>query len=105
LQEDSTQDLTQDLDKGLDKIVYQIEESRSGKTFQAYCPELVITGFGDTAEKARFALRSQVVGYLEDCDQAGDLEEVLIEAGFYFEEEGWISNLVKPVSGPNIVIL
>ena len=41
----------------MDKIVYQIEESKSGKAYQAYCPELVMTGFGDTPEDAKDALR------------------------------------------------
>ena len=91
--------------KGPGRILYQIEESRSGKDFQAYCPELVITAFGDSAEDARDALRSQVANYLEDCDDLGTLEEVLIEAGFYHNGEAWVSNEVAPVKDPNIVIL
>ena len=91
--------------KGPGRILYQIEESRSGKVFQAFCPELVITAFGDTAEQAREALRSQVATYLEDCDDLGTLEEVLIEAGFYHDGEAWVSNEVTPVKDPNIVIL
>ena len=85
--------------------MYQIEESRSGSTYQADCPELIITAFGDSPEAARDALRSQVSMYLEDCDELGTLDEVLIEAGFYFDGEAWMSNEVVPVKGPNIVIL
>ena len=71
------------------------------------CPELLITAFGDTAEDARNALRQQVAEYLEDCDNLGALDEELIEAGFYFdpESEVWISSAVRPVEGPDIVIL
>lgn len=94
-----------DNSKGPGRILYQIEESRSGRVFQAYCPELVITAFGDSAEEARDALRSQVANYLEDCDDLGTLEEVLIEAGFYHNGEAWVSNEVAPVKDPNIVIL
>ena len=90
-------------DKG--RIVYQVEESGSGGVFQAVCPELDITAFGDTPEAAKEALRSQVTMYLEDCDQLGVLDETLIEAGFYFDGESWISNLVAPVKDPDIVIL
>ena len=95
----------------IDRVVYQIEESKAGDSFQAVCPELLITAFGDTPEDARNALCQQVAEYLEDCDNLGALDEALIEAGFYFDpgsgtEDGvWMSNEVKPVKGPDIVIL
>ena len=88
-----------------DRIIYQIEESRVGSTFQALCPELLMTAFGDTAEEARNGLRQQVADYLEDCDNLGVLDETLIEAGFYFDGDAWMSSEVKPVDGPDIVIL
>ena len=88
-----------------DRVVYQIEESRVGDSFQAVCPELLITAFGDTPEDARNALRQQVAEYLEDCDNLDALDEALIEAGFYFDGEVWMSSEVKPVKGPDIVIL
>lgn len=87
------------------RIVYQVEESRSGGAFQAVCPELDITAFGDTPEAAKESLRSQVTLYLEDCDQLGALDDTLIEAGFYFDGEAWMSNRVAPVKDPDIVIL
>ena len=64
-----------------------------------------MTAFGDSPEAARDALRLQVSMYLEDCDELGLVDEVLIEAGFYHDGETWISNEVTPVKGPNIVIL
>ena len=94
-----------------DRIVYQIEESKAGDSFQAVCPELLITAFGDTPGEARSALRQQVAEYLEDCDNLGALDEALIEAGFYFDSDPgtgdgvWMSNEVKPVEGPTIVII
>ena len=84
------------------RIVYQIQESRSGAVYEAFCAELLITGFGDTAESAKEELRSQVAMYLEDCDKLGALDEVLIEAGFYFDDEKWVSNEVAPVGDPKI---
>ena len=39
----------------MDSIVYQIEESNVANNHEAYCPELLIPGFGDTAEEARIA--------------------------------------------------
>ena len=91
------------------RVIYQIEESRISKdgvsgAFQAVCPELLITAFGDTAEDARDALRQQVADYLEDCDNLGVLDETLIDAGFYFEDGVWISSEVRPVDGPDIMI-
>ena len=87
-----------------DRIVYSIEESRAGSSFQAVCPELLITAFGDTPQEARNALRQQVAEYLEDCDNLGVLDEALIEAGFYFDGDIWMSNEVRPVEGPDITI-
>ena len=87
------------------RVVYRIEESSSGDGCQAVCPELIVTAFGGSPGAAREALRSQVGMYLEDCDEMGLLDEVLIEAGFYFDGDSWISNEVTPVKDPNIVIL
>ena len=86
-------------------IVYRMEESSSADGYQAVCPELDITAFGDTPAAARRALRSHISMYLEDCDDLGVLDEVLIEAGFYFGGDTWISNEVVPVKDPDIVIL
>ena len=88
-----------------DRVVYQIEASRSGEAYQAYCPELVIVGFGDTPEEAQSSLRSEVSAYLEDCDKLGILAEVLIDAGFYDDGEAWISNQVSPVPNPKLTII
>ena len=88
-----------------DRIIYQVEESRSGKTYQAYCPELIILGFGDTPEEAKEALQREVSSYLEDCDGLGILEDVLIEAGFYDDGDRWVSDTVIPAREPKIVML
>ncbi len=88
-----------------DRIVYQVEESLSGKIYQAYCPELILLGFGDTPEEARESLQSEVSSYLEDCDQLGVLEDVLIEAGFYDDGDRWVSDAVVPAREPKIVML
>jgi hypothetical protein len=105
LAEDLTKKTRAGKKKAKDRIVYQIEESKAGSAFQAVCPELDITGFGDTPDQAKESLRAQVAGYVEDCDQMGILDEVLIEAGFYFTGELWMSNEVEPAHEPKIVIL
>ena len=88
-----------------DRVVYQVEESLSGKTYQAYCPELILLGFGDTPEEAKEALQREVSSYLEDCDRLGILEDVLIEAGFYDDGDRWVSDAVIPAREPKIVML
>lgn len=88
-----------------DRVVYQIEETPAGAGYEALCPELVISGFGDTPEEAKTVLRRQVSEYLEDCEKLGVLEETLIEAGFYFNGEVWMSNEVEPVGEPKIRFL
>ncbi len=85
-----------------DRIVYRIEESRAGTGYESTCPELVVTGFGDTAEDAKNALRRQVADYLEDCEKLEVLDETLIQAGFYFNGELWMSNEVEPAPDPKI---
>ena len=89
----------------MDRIVYQIEESQDGKSYIAFCPELIITSFGDSPEAARAALQAEISAYLEDCEALGVLEEVLIEAGFYDDGEGWVSDLVIPVKRPKLIVL
>ena len=92
------------LDKksSFDRIVYQIVESGAGTDQQAECPELLITGFGDTMEEAKDSLRRLVSDYLEDCEEMQILEATLIEAGFYFNGEVWMSTMVEPVAEPKI---
>ncbi len=89
----------------MDRIVYLIEESKSGSVHQAFCPELVMTGFGNTLEEAKEALRREVSIYLEDCEKLGILDEVLIEAGFYDDDEVWMSSQVVPPKEPRITII
>ncbi len=85
-----------------DRVVYGIEETRVSAGYEAYCPELVITGFGDTVEEAKIILRRQVSEYLEDCRKLDVLDETLIEAGFYYNDEVWMSSEVEPPQEPKI---
>ena len=85
-----------------DRIVYRIEESRIGSGYEAYCPELVITGFGDTPDEAKNMLRNQVSEYLEDCEKLDVMDETLIGAGFYYNGEVWMSAEVKSPEEPKI---
>ena len=85
-----------------DRIVYRIEETPAGDGYEATCPELLITGFGDTVEGAKVMLRRQVTEYLEDCDKLDALDETLIAAGFYYNGNVWMSSEVEPPKEPKI---
>lgn len=89
----------------MDRIIYSIEESVVDGSSQAYCPELIITAFGDTSDEAKESLRREIGSYLEDCEELGVLDEVLIEAGFYDNDEVWMSSLVTPPKEPKITII
>jgi hypothetical protein len=89
----------------MDRIIYSIEESIFEGSHQAYCPELIITAFGDTLDGAKESLRREIGAYLEDCEELGILDEVLIEAGFYDNDEVWMSSLVTPPKEPKITII
>ena len=89
----------------MDRIIYSIEESTVDGSCQAYCPELIITAFGDTSDEAKESLRREIGSYLEDCEELGVLDDVLIEAGFYDNDEVWMSSLVTPPKEPKITII
>ena len=89
----------------MDRIIYSIEEAVVDGSCQAYCPELIITAFGDTSDEAKESLRREIGSYLEDCEELGVLDEVLIEAGFYDNDEVWMSSLVTPPKEPKITII
>ena len=89
----------------MDNLVYQIEESKLGTAYQAYCPALVMTGFGETSEDAKDALRREISIYLEACEAMGILDEVLIEAGFYDNDEVWMSSQGGLPKEPKITII
>lgn len=80
----------------MDRIVYEIEAMRTTSGWEARCPELEVSAFGDDQDSAQTALRRRVSEYLEDCEEMGVLEEVLIEAGFYDNGEAWMSARVEP---------
>ncbi len=53
--------------------------------FVTFCPELNISSFGDTPEKALVSLQEVVTLFLEECQQMGTLELVLEEAGYRYD--------------------
>lgn len=60
------------------------------------CPELNVSSFGDTPEEAEAATREAVTLFLEECQNMGTLEHVLVESGFYMDGDTWAAR--KPVA-------
>ena len=55
----------------MDRIIYSIEESIVNGSCQAYCPELIITAFGDTSDEAKESLRRDCRFYTTDAAEEG----------------------------------
>ena len=72
-------------------IEYTIQIFREGNQFIAHAMPLDVMSSGSTAEAARTALDEAVQLFLETAADMGNLEEILQEVGYAFEQENWIS--------------
>ncbi len=54
------------------------------------CPELNVSGFGETVEEAKQSLQEALSAFLEECEAMNTLELVLEEAGFIKENNAWL---------------
>jgi len=70
-------------------IPYTVHTFREGPTFVAYVPELDVSSCGATDDQARKNIREAVQAFLETSAQMGTLEELLEEAGYTRETDGW----------------
>src|SRR5438128_1027921 len=62
---------------------------KEGDTYVAYVPTLDVSSCGATDEEARRNIRDAVRGFLAASADIGSLEEILQEAGYKQEGEGW----------------
>lgn len=75
-------------------IIFRVEIFKEGDQYIGLCPELNVSSFDDTAEGAKRSITEAVELFLEECEEAGTLEEVLEESGFHRmdkPQEGWIT--------------
>ena len=72
-------------------IRFRAEVFEEGDDYVAVCPELDVSSFGDSVEKAEESLREAVAAFAEGCQSLGTLEEVLEEAGFHREGNSWVT--------------
>lgn len=75
----------------MQQISFTAHVFREGPTFVAHAPELDVSSCGDTADEARRNLKDAVVGFLEAAEELGNLSEVLVEAGYQRERDGWVA--------------
>ena len=73
------------------ELIYRAEIFREGDVYVGLCPELNVSSFGEDIEDAKRSLQEAVLAFVETCEEMGTLEEVLLEAGFYKEEDTWVS--------------
>lgn len=66
----------------LKNVTFRIEIFKEGDQFVALCPELNVSSYDDTVEGLKRSIHEAVELFLEECEEAGTLEEVLEESGF-----------------------
>ena len=62
---------------------------KEGDTYVAYVPALDISSCGATDDEARRNIRDAVRGFLAASAEMGTLDEILQEAGYEPEGDGW----------------
>jgi predicted RNase H-like HicB family nuclease len=62
---------------------------KEGDAYVAYVPALDLSSCGATDEEARRNIRDAVRGFLATSADLGTLDEILNEAGYKPEGEGW----------------
>lgn len=78
----------------LKNIIFRVEIFKEEDQFIALCPELNVSSYDDTVEGAKRSIHEAVELFLEECEEAGTLEEVLEESGFqriFKPQEEWVS--------------
>lgn len=74
-------------------IEYTVNIWREGTQFVAHAMPLDVMSSGENPGEARIALDEAVQLFLETADDIGTLEEVLLEAGYEFNQARWDSPL------------
>jgi len=62
---------------------------KEGDTYVAYVPSLDLSSCGSTDEEARRNIRDAVRGFLAASADLGTLDEILEEAGYQPDGDGW----------------
>jgi len=71
------------------KVIFRMEIFKEGSVYVSLCPELNVSSFGETIEKAKKALVEAVEAFIETCEEMGTLAEVLEESGYHKRGSVW----------------
>jgi predicted RNase H-like HicB family nuclease len=71
------------------RVPYTVHIFREGSTYIAYVPELDVSSCGASSEEARGNISEAVQAFVEASGEMGTLDEILEEAGYEREENGW----------------
>ena len=66
-------------------ITLRANVHRERKQWIGWCPDLDVSTQGDTRREAEENLREAVSLFLETCQETGNLEDVLRDAGFFLK--------------------
>ena len=72
------------------RVVFRAEFFREDDLYVGLAPELDVSSFGESLDEAKISLKEAVEAFLEECEEMGTLDEVLQEAGFYWEGDLWV---------------
>jgi predicted RNase H-like HicB family nuclease len=73
----------------MQEISFTVGVFREGDAFVAHAPELDVSSCGDTADEARRNIRDAVRAFLETSNEMGTLADILEEAGYRRDADGW----------------
>ena len=75
----------------MNRIEYTVYIWQEGDQFVAHAMPLDVMSSGPTPDEARAALDEAVQLFLETAVDHGTLDQLLDEAGYQLQEEGWVS--------------
>jgi len=61
----------------LNNVIFRVEIFKEDDQFIALCPELNVSSYDDTLEGVKRSIHEAVELFLEECEEAVTLEEVL----------------------------
>lgn len=71
------------------EVPYTVHIFKEGSTYVAYVPELDVSSCGASREDARRNIGEAVQAFVETSGELGTLDEILEEAGYEREGNGW----------------
>jgi predicted RNase H-like HicB family nuclease len=74
---------------GIRDLAFDVHIFKEGDAYVAYAPALDVSSCGATDDEARLNIRDAARGFLAASEDLGTLDEILREAGYAPEADGW----------------